>query len=314
MQKKQNALLLSTDTLPNYWLDLIFSIAKNNGFDGIDLAMRKWFDARDEEYVQKLSLQHEMPVYIVQTSAKLNQKELDKALDICQATNCDTICINAPKITDFKAYDFIADNLKTYKDNNPDFKFTVRNPKDSKLFALPIPEYRFSNIIDIVKKYDCYIWLDVNNIDMDLFENEFTRKIDDYAPYISVIYISDKTKNWKTHLPLWDWTLDLKTFFKRLKKSWYSRPMSIKLDLKPTELANKAALKKQFKKVRTYYDKFFIDLADLDDDDDLENKEKLQKENKSEDTNNNITEPNNKINEENDENGNNPTEDKKESK
>ena len=91
-----------------------------------------------------------MPVYIVQTSAKLNQKELDKALDICQATNCDTICINAPKITDFKAYDFIADNLKTYKDNNPDIHFTIRNPKDSKLFALPIPEYRFSNIIDIV--------------------------------------------------------------------------------------------------------------------------------------------------------------------
>ena len=314
MQKKQNALLLSTDTLPNYWLDLIFSIAKNNGFDGIDLAMRKWFDARDEEYVQKLSLQHEMPVYIVQTSAKLNQKELDKALDICQATNCDTICINAPKITDFKAYDFIADNLKTYKDNNPDIKFTVRNPKDSKLFALPIPEYRFSNIIDIVKKYDCYIWLDVNNIDMDLFENEFTRKIDDYAPYISVIYISDKTKNWKTHLPLWDWTLDLKTFFKRLKKSWYSRPMSIKLDLKPTELANKAALKKQFKKVRTYYDKFFIDLTDLDDDDDLESNNKLQKENKSEDINNDITESSNKINEKNDESESNPTEDKKESK
>jgi predicted secreted protein len=138
-----------------------------------------------------------MPVYIVQTSAKLNQKELDKALDICQATNCDTICINAPKITDFKAYDFISDNLKNYKDNNPDIKFTVRNPKDSKLFALPIPEYRFSNIIDIVKKYDAYVGLDISNIDMDTFENEFTRKIDDYAPYISVIYLSDKTKDGK---------------------------------------------------------------------------------------------------------------------
>ena len=268
MQKKQNALLLSTDTLPNYWLDLIFSIAKSNWFDGIDLAMRKWFDARDEEYVQKLSLQHEMPIYIVQTSAKLNQKELDKALDICQATNCDTICINAPKITDFKAYDFISDNLKNYKDNNPDIKFTVRNPKDSKLFALPIPEYRFSNVIDIVKKYDCYIWLDTYNLDIDSFENEFIRKIDDYAPYISVIYISDKTKNWKTHLPLWDWMIDLKTFFKKLKKSWYSRPMSIKLDFKPTELASKEKLRKQFKKIRTYYDKFFINLTDLDDDDD----------------------------------------------
>ncbi len=260
MQKKENALLLSTDTLPNYGLDLIFSIAKNTGFDGIDLAMWKWFDAWDEEYVQKLSLQYDMPVYVVQTSAKLNQKELDKALDICQATNCDTICINAPKIMDFKAYDFISDNLKSYKDNNPDIHFTLNNPKDSKLFALPIPEYRFSNIIDIVKKYDCYIWLDISNIEMDLFENEFTRKIDDYVPYISVIYLSDKSKNGKSHLALWDWTLDLKTFFKKLRKSWYARPMSIKLDFKPTELANKSSIKKQFNKIRSYYDKFFLDL------------------------------------------------------
>ena len=309
MQKKQNALLLSTDTLPNYWLDLIFSIAKDNWFDWIDLAMRKWFDARDEEYVQKLSLQHEMPVYIVQTSAKLNQKELDKALDICQATNCDTICINAPKITDFKAYDFISDNLKNYKDNNPDIKFTVRNPKDSKLFALPIPEYRFSNIIDIVKKYDCYIGLDTNNLDIDLFENEFIRKIDDYAPYISVVYISDKTKNWKTHLPLWDWMLDLKTFFKRLKKSWYSRPKSIKLDFKPTELASKEKLKRQFKKIRTYYDKFFINLTDLDDDNiDLEDDKTNTNENKKDEKINNTEE---KLKEENKET---PSEEKKESK
>lgn len=268
MQKKQNALLLSTDTLPNYGLDLIFNMAKSYWFDGIDLAMRKWFDAWDEEYVQKLSLHHDLPVYIVQTSAKLNQKELDKALDICQATNCDTICINAPKITDFKVYDFIADNLKVYKDSNPDIHFTVRNPKDSKLFALPIPEFRFNNIIDIVKKYDCYIWLDVSNLDTDLFENEFTRKIDDYAPYISVIYISDKTKNGKTHLALWDGTLDLKTFFRRLKKCWYSRPMSVKLDLKPSELANKTILKKQFKKIRSYYDKFFLNLDDNGEDED----------------------------------------------
>ena len=269
MQTKTSPLLLSTDTLPNYWLDLIFSIAKATWFDGIDLAMRKWFDAWDEEYVQKLSLDHKLPVYIIQTSAKLNQKELDKALDLCEATNADTICVNAPKITDFKAYDFIADNLKNYKDNNPDIHFTILNPKDSKLFALPIPEYRFSNIIDIVKKYDAYVGLDVSNIDMDSFENEFTRKIDDYAPYISVIYLSDKTKEWKWHLVPGEWTLDLRTFLKRLKKSWYSRPISVKIDFKPTELASKEKLRKQLKKVRAYYDKYFLNMADDDDDDDM---------------------------------------------
>ena len=269
MQTKTNPLLLSTDTLPNYWLDLIFSIAKSTWFDGIDLAMRKWFDAWDEEYVQKLSLDHKMPVYIIQTSAKLNQKELDKALDLCAATNADTICINAPKITDFKAYDFVADNLKSYKDNNPDIHFTILNPKDSKLFALPIPEYRFSNIIDIVKKYDAYVGLDISNIDMDSFENEFTRKIDDYAPYISVIYLSDKTKDWKWHLVPGDGMLDLRTFLKRLKKSGYSRPISVKLDFKPTELANREKLRKQLKKVRTYYDKYFLNMVDDEDDEDV---------------------------------------------
>jgi hypothetical protein len=37
--------LLSTDTLPGYGLDLIFKIAKRIKFDGLDLAMRKNFDA-----------------------------------------------------------------------------------------------------------------------------------------------------------------------------------------------------------------------------------------------------------------------------
>lgn len=264
MQTKENALLLSTDSLPSYWLDLIFSIAKSVWFDWIDLAMRKWYDAQDEDYVQKLALTHELPVYIVQTSSKLNQREMNKALDLCASTNANTICINAPKITDFKAYDFIVDNLKTYKENNPDINFTVINPKDSKLFALPIPEYRFNNLIDIVKKYDAYVWLDISNMDMDSFENEFTRKVDDYVPYISVVYLSDKKKNWESHLIPWEWTLDLQSFLKRLKDSWYSRPISVKLNLKQDDLANKDKLKKQLKKVKLYYEKYFLKASDSD--------------------------------------------------
>lgn len=266
MQTKVSPLLLSTDTLPNYWLDLIFSIAKKSWFDWIDLAMRKWFDAWDEEYVQSLSLKHDLPVYIIQTSPKLNQKEMDKALDLCQATNANIICLNAPKITDFKAYDFIVDNLKKYKESNPDIHFTILNPKDSRLFALPIPEYRFSNIIDIVKKYDSFVWLDISNVNIDSFENEFARKIDDYVPYLSVIYLSDKSKDGKHHLIPWEWNLDLKTFLTRLRKSGYSRPISVKLDLKPTELANRGKLKTLLKKAKDYYDQYFVNVEETEED------------------------------------------------
>jgi DNA-binding LacI/PurR family transcriptional regulator len=78
------------------------------------------------------------------------------ALDYCKLPFYPELVFDGG-FTDFKAYDFIADNLKSYKDSNPDIHFTILNPKDSKLFALPIPEYRFSNIIDIVKKYDAYV-------------------------------------------------------------------------------------------------------------------------------------------------------------
>jgi sugar phosphate isomerase/epimerase len=181
--------------------------------------MWKGFDAWDEEYVQKLAFEYNLPVYVVQTSAKLNQKELNKALDLCAATGADTICINAPKITEFKVYDFIADNLASYQKENPDLNFAIINPIDSKLFALPIPEFRFSNIIDIVKKYSAYIGLDISNLDIDTFEEDFSRALEDYAPYISVLYLSDKDKKGKSHLMPGDGSLDLVNFLKKLNKS-----------------------------------------------------------------------------------------------
>ena len=64
--------------------------------------------------------------------------------------------------------------------------------------------------------------------------------------------------------------MDLWLFLKRLKKSWYNRPISIKLDFKPSELASKDKLKKQLKKVRAYYDRYFVNLNSKEDDDDID--------------------------------------------
>ncbi|MEI8008599.1 MAG: hypothetical protein WCI00_04225 [bacterium] len=72
--------------------------------------------------------------------------------------------------------------------------FSIINPEDSSLFALPIPKYRFSNMVEIVKRYLCYIGLDIANLDSDSFESDFLRKIRDFLPYLSVIYFSDKSR------------------------------------------------------------------------------------------------------------------------
>jgi len=42
--------------------------------------------------------------------------------------------------------------------------------------------------------------LDVAQMDDEALENEFLRKIDQFVPYISVLYFSDKTKLGKGHV------------------------------------------------------------------------------------------------------------------
>jgi sugar phosphate isomerase/epimerase len=72
-----------------------------------------------------------------------------------------------------------------------------------------------------------------------------------------VVYFSDKDKKGKSHLLPGEWTLDLVNFLKRLKKSWYARSVSVKLELKPQELANREKLISMLVKVREFYEKNF---------------------------------------------------------
>jgi len=145
--------LISTDSFSNAGLDMVFDMSKQAGFDGIDLAIWKNYDARNVDYVKKISQAHNMPVKVIQVSDGVNEKELNKALDLCEATGADTIAINAPAMLDVKTFEFLRSNLDTYKKENKHIHFALINPEDSNLFALPIPKYHFTNIVEIIKKY-----------------------------------------------------------------------------------------------------------------------------------------------------------------
>lgn len=198
--EKASECLFSTDALSGYGLDLVFDLVKEAGYDGLDLAIRKNFDARKIDYVKKLSDKYQLPVKVIQTSDNINDKEIKKAIDLCYELGADTIALNAPSFFNFKAFNFIADNILRRRKENKAIHFTIINPEDSSIFALPIPKYRFSNMVEIVKKYLCYIGLDIVNIDTDAFEDQFMRKMKDFLPYVSTIYISDKTRTGEGHI------------------------------------------------------------------------------------------------------------------
>ncbi|HRX63710.1 MAG TPA: TIM barrel protein [Candidatus Absconditabacterales bacterium] len=252
--------LLSTDVLNGFGLDLVFESAKKAGFDGIDLALYKNFDAWNIDYVKKLSEKHDLPVEVVQVSSKLNKKEMEKALDLCEALNVSSITINAPKFFDYKSFNFIKDNISTYKKANKDISFGIINPIDSSFFAVPIPKYRFSNLVEIIKKYGCNIGLDVSALDEDSFEDDFMRKIEDFLPYISVIYLGDKNKSGKSHILPGDGVLKLPSFLKKVKEKKYARYFSLKIDISKSDLADGDKVDLILKKGVNYFKENYIDL------------------------------------------------------
>lgn len=246
--------LMSTDSFSNSGLDLIFELTKNAGFDWIDLAIWKNFDAWNVDYVKKLSKTHDLPIKVVQVSDNVNQKELNKALDICEATGADTIAINAPTFFNLKAFNFLVDNLDAYKKENEHIHFSIINPEDSSVFALPIPKYRFSNLVEIIKKYWCYLGLDISHFDAEILENEFIRKLDKFLPYVAVLYFSDKPKDWSDHLLAGEGILKLEYILKKIKETGFGRYFSTKINIAKNDLADSDKLAAILKKARKFYE------------------------------------------------------------
>jgi len=237
-------------------------MAKDAWYDGIDLALWKNFDSWNTSYVKKMVTKHGIPVKVVQVSQNVNIKEMHKALDICESVGADTIAINAPKIFNLKSYSYLADNLEKLRDEYPQIKFSIINPEDANLFALPIPKYRFANVVEIIKKHGSYLGLDVANLDSDSFEDDFMRKLAQFVPYTSVIYFSDKTKLGKWHVLPGDGILKLPAFLKKLKSIGYDRYFSTKIMLDKKDLADGDKVLTILTQAREYYKKHFEDIKE----------------------------------------------------
>jgi sugar phosphate isomerase/epimerase len=213
----------------------------------------KNFDARNVEYVQKLSEKHQLPVAIVQVSSSVNQKEMTKALDMCEALGTTTITINAPTMFNYKSYSYLTDVLPRLREDYPHIRFSIINPEDASLFALPIPQYRFSNLAEIVKKHHCYLALDVANMNSATLEDDMMRKLKDFVPYLSTVYISDKSRTGVSHLIPGEGVLKLNSLLGKLQSNGYSRYFSSKITFSKSDLSDGEKILALLKEVRKFY-------------------------------------------------------------
>lgn len=252
-------LLLSTDTLQGYGLDLIFQTAKQLWFAGIDLAVWKNFDSRNVNYVNMLQEKYQLPVWVIQISSDITEKELEHAVKLSQELNTTNIAINAPQIFNYKAYYHLNAHIKKYKEEYPELIFTIINPSKETLFLLPIPKYRFTNMVDIIKNYECHLWLDLAHLDLDTLDREIHEQLPKLMEYISTIYLADKSKAHETsHLPLGDGTVDLPKIMDTVKKTSYTGYFSLKIQIPHDELAETSKLERILERNVEYFRKHYL--------------------------------------------------------
>lgn len=251
-------LLLSTDTLSGYWLDLIFSYAKKSGFDGIDLAIWKVFDSWDVSYVKELSERYDLLVPIIQVSPNVNMREMNKALALGKSLESEIMMINPTKYFNVKTTSFVKSVLKDVQKNHPAFKFGVINASNESYRIVPIPTHKFNNISNIIREEHAYLGLDIANLDTIGFE-QLLDNLPKVMPYTQSIYLADRAK-WNsnyTHLPLGSGALKIPTFLKKVAKAKYNGYFSVKLDLTKKELADSDNIEVILKQSVSYFHEHF---------------------------------------------------------
>lgn len=259
-EEKKNLLLLSSAVFISYGLDMVFMIAKDLNYDGIDLALFNNFDAWNIDYVKRLVDMYSIPVKSIQTSNKLNKKEIVYAVELANELKVHNININAPKYYSRKSTKFIEDNLPLYQKAHSSIKFSIINPPKNYILNF-LPEYSFNNIAEILKTYKLNLSLDTSNIQEDKFDLNLIKKLPSFLSYMQTIYLSDKDRKWNWHLSLWEWNLKIPSFLKKLRQLEYDWNFIIRIDIDKKNLSDIEKIKLMLKKSKTYYLENYVNLT-----------------------------------------------------
>lgn len=253
-------LLLSTSSLEGYGLHRIFSIAKDAGYDGIDLQMNpKIYDVWDATYVKELSMLTGVPVLSLTAPDKgMNQDKVDAIFQMAELLGSQILTFSPPHITDRHPEWFLQFLPKAKKDTG--LSVCVQNvPPKFKFFI--IPEYKNATLAEI-KKLTGDTTLDVASVDSstgtDILKAE---KV--LGNSIKNIFLSDKQgrKNdllpgnaggGMSHLPL-------ESFLMKLKKSGYRGCISLKVLPEELGVGSIAEVTQRLQSLHEYYKKYFLE-------------------------------------------------------
>jgi sugar phosphate isomerase/epimerase len=244
-------LTISTDSLKGYGLNRIFQIAKEAGYDGIDLAIDpKNYDTQNGDYIKLLSQQTGMPVVAIQTPQKSSPKKIKVAIEMAKKLGTKIIVIQPPKIFDFKYIQWLKNEIPKIRQKE-NISIALENAPSATFFGI-IPEHAMGNVLDLKKfKHAC---LDTSRV--ALRKEDLIRIYKALRKFLVHVHLSNVKAGTAYNLPE-KGILPIESFLTKLKQDSFSGAISLKVNPKFLECGDDEKMFKALANEKLFYETYF---------------------------------------------------------
>ena len=247
-------LLLCTDTLQGYGLNRIFKLAKEAGYEGIDLSVDfNLFDTCNKEYIKELVEQYQMPVHAISAPKQRSAKKIKEIVEIAKHVGSKVIILQPPKIHEFKIISWLQKEVPKLREK--EFISIALENAPSGTFLGIFPEHALSNTQDL-KKFK-HVSLDTARIGES--KKDIIRAYGVFKKFLVHIHLSNMYKG-KKYAPLNNGILPLESFLTKLKQDKYPGAISIKILPKHVNAGDDEEVIESLKKAKKYYDKYYTNV------------------------------------------------------
>ena len=216
-------LLLCTDSLQGYGLNRIFELAKQAGYDGIDLGINYGlYDTFNADYVKGLTEQHNLPVLAVSAPKQVATKRVEELAALTKKIGAKVLILQPPKITDFKLTSWYKKEIPKLREK--EFLSIAMENSPAGTFLGFIPEHAMAGTEDL--KNFKHIALDTARIGEQ--RKDLMRAYTVFKKFLVHIHLSNLYKGQK-YAPPQEGIMPLESFLTKLKQDNYPGAISLKV-------------------------------------------------------------------------------------
>jgi len=244
---------LHTGSLNKYGLNRIFQLAKEAGFDGIEIAVDKNnFDTQNAEYIESLSSEYKLSIVALSTPSNATENTVEHVIEMATYLKCPVVVVSPPKILDFKFTNWLKKQTPSLR-KKKHIQIALINAAGKTLFGF-LPANAMNDMTDL-KKFGM-VALDCSSTVSKKWD--LMRSYEHLKDLIVHVHLSNVYHHKDYSLPIEGrGILPLESFLKKLKSNGYKGAISLRVRGSELMAGDDEKVVENLKKVKEFIEEYF---------------------------------------------------------